>query len=184
MEREIRNPEHPPPDEVSLIPLAAEVGAALHTAGLVAALAESCTGGLVGHLITEIPGSSAWFAGSAGVYSYAAKERVLGVDHDTLLREGAVSAAVAAQMARGALALYQAHVAVAVTGIAGPTGGTPEKPVGLVHFHLSALDGVERAERVVWSADRRGNKLLSARLALSMLLDYARKYPERGTNQP
>lgn len=167
--------DNPPPDEASLIPLAAEVGAALEAAGLIVALAESCTGGLVGHLITEIPGSSAWFAGSAGVYSYAAKERVLGVDHNTLLSEGAVSAPVARQMAQGALRLYNTDVAVSVTGIAGPTGGTPEKPVGLVHLHLIAEDGTERAERVVWSADRRGNKLLSARLALSMLLDYARQ---------
>ncbi|MCB0116358.1 MAG: CinA family protein, partial [Caldilineaceae bacterium] len=86
-----------PPNEESLIPLARAVGEALYRRGLVAALAESCTGGLVGHLITEIAGSSAWFAGSAGVYSYPAKEGILGVDHDTLEREGAVSYAVAAQ---------------------------------------------------------------------------------------
>lgn len=168
------NPSTTPPSEEALIPLAREVGASLANAGLLAAAAESCTGGLVGHLLTEIPGSSAWFLGSAGVYSYGAKERLLQVDHATLEREGAVSAAVAAQMARGARHLYRADVAVAVTGIAGPGGGTAEKPVGLVHLHLSAGDGVERAERVVWQADRRGNKLLSARLALEMLLDYAR----------
>lgn len=162
-----------PITETDLVPLARSVGEALAQAGLLAATAESCTGGLVGHLITEIPGSSAWFAGCAGVYSYAAKERLLGVDHDTLITRGAVSAEVARQMAQGALALYGADVAVAITGIAGPGGGTPEKPTGLVHLHLSAADGSQRAERVVWASDRRGNKLLSAQLALQMLLDFA-----------
>lgn len=162
-----------PVDEKALIPLARLVGEALHQRGWMAALAESCTGGLVGHLITEIAGSSAWFAGSAGVYSYAAKERILGVDHATLEREGAVSYAVAAQMAQGALRVYDADVAVSVTGIAGPGGGTPDKPTGLVHFHLSAKGGVEIARRQIWPADRRGNKLLSAEYALQMLLAYA-----------
>ncbi len=161
-----------PTSEADLIPLAREVGEALASAGLLAATAESCTGGLVGHLITEIPGSSAWFVGCAGVYSYAAKERLLGVDHDTLVTRGAVSAEVAQQMAQGALSLYGADVAVAVTGIAGPGGGTAEKPTGLVHLHLSAANGSERAERVVWASDRRGNKLLSAQLALQMLLEF------------
>lgn len=164
-----------PLTETDLIPLAREVGEALAGAGLLAATAESCTGGLVGHLITEIPGSSAWFAGCAGVYSYAAKEGLLGVDHDTLVTHGAVSAEVAQQMAQGALAIYGADVAVAITGIAGPGGGTDEKPTGLVHLHLSATDGTQRAERVVWASDRRGNKLLSARLALQMLLAFCRR---------
>ncbi len=163
-----------PVDEFSLTDLARRMGEALSARGLMAAAAESCTGGLVGHLITEIPGSSAWFAGSAGTYSNAAKEAVLGVDHDTLLREGAVSAQVAQQMAQGALRVYAADVAVSITGIAGPGGGSPGKPTGLVHFHLSARDGTERAERIVWLADRRGNKLLSARQALEMLLIYAK----------
>lgn len=166
-----------PLNEEALIDLARQVGQALHQRGVMAAAAESCTGGLVGHLITEIAGSSAWFAGSAGVYSYAAKERLLGVDHDTLIREGAVSAAVAQQMAQGALQLYDADVAVAVTGIAGPGGGSADKPVGLVHFHLSASDGTERPMHIVWPADRRGNKLLSAEQALRMLLTYTKHEP-------
>ncbi len=159
--------------ETDLVPLARSVGEALARAGLVAATAESCTGGLVGHLITEVPGSSAWFVGCAGVYSNDAKERLLGVSHESLLAHGAVSAQVAQEMAQGALSLYAADVAVAITGIAGPGGGTPAKPTGLVHLHLSATDGSERAERVVWGADRRGNKLLSAQLALQMLLEFA-----------
>jgi PncC family amidohydrolase len=164
-----------PANEEALIPLARQVGEALLERGWMAAMAESCTGGLVGHLLTEIPGSSNWFAGSAGVYSYTAKENVLSVDHDTLVREGAVSYAVAQQMAQGARRCYEVDVAVSITGIAGPGGGSPGKPTGLVHFHLSAADGTEESHRIVWPADRRGNKLLSAQFAMQMLLDYARK---------
>jgi PncC family amidohydrolase len=166
--------------EMELYDLAEEVGLALAAAGVMAVAAESCTGGLVGHLLTEIPGSSAWFAGSAVTYSYQAKERLLQVDHETLERLGAVSPEVAAQMAQGACQLFAADVAVAVTGIAGPGGGTPDKPVGLVYFHLHAparpgFPAVNRAERRVWPGDRRGNKLLSAQLALHMLGDFAQQ---------
>lgn len=152
--------------------LARAVGERLVTHGMMCAFAESCTGGLVGHIVTENPGSSLYFAGSAVVYSYVAKERVLAVDHATLEAEGAVSYAVAAQMAHGALRLYDAGVAVAITGIAGPGGGLPGKPSGTVHFHLSAADSYERSERVVWTSDRSGNKLLSAQMALQMIMDY------------
>lgn len=161
-----------PKDEKALTGLAKETGYALKRAGLTVAVAESCTGGLVGHLITEIPGSSDWFLGSAGVYSYAAKERLLGVDAEVLVREGAVNATVARQMAFGALRQFSADVAVSITGVAGP-GGTVEKPMGLVYLHLAARDGTSRAADAVWPADRRGNKLLSAQCALEMLLSYA-----------
>lgn len=163
-----------PASESALFALAEETGHALKAAGLMAAAAESCTGGLVGHLLTEIPGSSGWFLGSAGVYSYEAKERLLGVAHNVLQAEGAVSAPVAEQMAFGALSLYDAGVAVSITGVAGP-GGTAAKPQGLVYFHLAGQDGTSRPEKANWPADRRGNKLLSAQFALQMLLDYARK---------
>ena len=145
---------------------------ALRSRGWTMATAESCTGGLIGHLITEIPGSSDYFAGGAVVYSYAAKEAVLAVEHDTLLAEGAVSAAVAQQMAQGALRLYAAGVAVAVTGIAGPGGGLPGKPSGTVYLHVSAADGYERGERHVWESDRSGNKLLSALQGLRLIEEY------------
>ena len=161
-----------PTNEEALTVLAKETGHALKRAGLTAAVAESCTGGLVGHLITEIAGSSGWFLGSAGVYSYAAKESLLGVDHALLQREGAVNAAVAEQMASGALRAYGADVAVSITGVAGP-GGTAEKPMGLVYLHLAAKDGASQAENAIWPADRRGNKLLSAQCALEMLRSYA-----------
>ena len=154
------------------VALAARVGQKLRRRGLMVATAESCTGGLIGHLITEVPGSSDYFAGGAVVYSYAAKEAVLGVDHDTLLAEGAVSAPIAQQMAQGTLRLYAAGVAVAVTGIAGPGGGLPGKPSGTVYLHLSAADGYEQGERHVWESDRSGNKLLSAVRALEMIEEY------------
>lgn len=162
-----------PTNEEALTGLAKETGVALKSAGLRATVAESCTGGLVGHLITEVPGSSAWFLGSAGVYSYAAKESVLGVDHALLMREGAVNAIVAGQMARGALEVYGADVAVSITGVAGP-GGTAAKPMGLVYLHLAARDGTSRSQCAIWPSDRRGNKLLSAQCALEMLRDYAK----------
>jgi PncC family amidohydrolase len=134
--------------------------------------AESCTGGLIGHLITEISGSSDYFAGGAITYSNEAKEAVLGVRHATLAAHGAVSYETAAEMAAGARRLYDAQVAVSVTGIAGPGGDTPGKPSGTVHIHLSAADGFERGERFLWQSDRSGNKLLSARAAIEMVRDY------------
>lgn len=160
-------------DESAIVELAQRLGEQLQAQELMCATAESCTGGLVGHLITEIAGSSAYFAGGAITYSYAAKERVLGVQHDTLMTHGAVSYEVAQEMARGALRLYEVDAAVAITGVAGPGGGSAEKPVGTVHIHLSAADGTERGERYLWDADRSGNKWLSAKAALQMLLDYA-----------
>lgn len=155
-----------------IVALARTVGEQLAQRHLMCATAESCTGGLIGHLITENPGSSAYFAGAAVTYSYAAKERVLGVDHATLAREGAVSAAVAQQMAEGALRLFDADVAVSVTGIAGPGGGLPNKPTGTVFLHCCARDGYARGAHHIWDADRSGNKLLSARAALAMILAY------------
>jgi PncC family amidohydrolase len=158
--------------ELQAVALAQRVGAKLRRRSLLCATAESCTGGLIGHLITEVPGSSDYFAGGAVVYNYAAKETVLGVDHGTLLAEGAVSAPVAQQMAQGSLRLYAAGVAVAVTGIAGPGGGLPGKPSGTVYLHVSAADGYERGERHVWESDRSGNKLRSAVRALEMIEEY------------
>ena len=154
------------------VALAEHVGTLLRSQGLTCATAESCTGGLIGHLFTENSGSSDYFVGGAIVYSYEAKERLLGVVHGTLMAVGAVSPEVAKQMALGALGLYDVDVAVAVTGVAGPGGGTPDKPVGTVYIHLCAADGFGRSERFVWHAERSDNKLLSARAALQMIADY------------
>ncbi len=156
--------------EDGLVALGQRLGAALRAAGWTLAAAESCTGGLIGHIVTEVAGCSDYFAGSAVVYSNAAKQAVLGVRAETLAAHGAVSAETAAEMARGALRLYAADVAVSVTGIAGPGGDAPGKPVGTVHIHVCARDGRERGERIVWRADRSGNKRLSAQRALEMLV--------------
>lgn len=151
--------------------LARYVGGQLHSRGLTLALAESCTGGLIGTLITDVPGSSNYFLGSAVCYAYSAKEQILGVRHETLVAHGAVSAETAAEMAQGARRIFGADLALSVTGIAGPGGGLPNKPVGLVHIHLSA-PGAEVGERFVWHADRVGNKRLSAEAALRLLAQY------------
>ncbi len=148
-----------------------KVGKLLIERGLTLALAESCTGGLIGHRLTNVPGSSEYFTGGVVAYAYDAKERVLGVRHDTLYDHGAVSEQTALEMARGARRLLMTDVALAVTGIAGPGGGTPEKPVGLVYIALSARD-LERCERYVWVNDRAGNKAASADAALTLLLEY------------
>jgi nicotinamide-nucleotide amidase len=125
------------------------VGRALLAKGFRLAVAESCTGGLVGHLVTSAPASE-WFLGGAIVYANTAKTRLLGVNEDTLRAHGAVSAEVAAAMAEGARRACGADVALAITGIAGPTGGTPEKPVGLVHWAVAHPGGLLLRDRVLF----------------------------------
>ena len=160
-----------PPIAQQSHPLAIELGCLLSTRGLTLALAESCTGGLIGSLITDVAGSSDYFLGSAVTYANSAKQNLLGVRPETLLAHGAVSAETAAEMAQGARRIFGAEIAAAVTGIAGPGGGMPGKPVGLVHIHLSAADA-EIGERHVWDADRMGNKLLSAEAVLRLVIRY------------
>ena len=117
--------------------------------GLTVAVAESCTGGLIAHRLTNVPGSSAYFLGGVVAYANEVKEGVLGVRSETLRRHGAVSQETALEMARGVRRLLGADIALSATGIAGPTGGTPEKPVGLVYVALAAED-CERCERRLW----------------------------------
>ena len=160
----------------TVIALAAEIGRRLNARHLTLAFAESCTGGLAGSMITDVTGSSEYFLGSAVTYAYSAKEGLLGVRHDTLLAHGAVSAETAAEMAWGARRVFGSDIAVSITGIAGPTGGTADKPVGLVHLHLTAADA-EIGERHVWpnaltGPDRIANKQLSADAALRLVLRY------------
>ncbi len=115
--------------------------------GVTIATAESCTGGLVGARLTSVPGSSDAYVGGVVAYSDAVKEGQLGVPRDLLERHGAVSAESAAAMAAGVRAALGADVGAAVTGVAGPGGGTPEKPVGLVFIHVEA-DGEQQATRL------------------------------------
>jgi PncC family amidohydrolase len=144
------------------------VGRLLQQRGLTLAVAESCTGGLIGHRITSVPGSSAYYQGSVTAYSYDAKELILHVQHDTLYQYGAVSEQTAREMAQGVRRAFHADVGLAVTGIAGPGGGMPEKPVGLVYIALATPDG-EWVERQVWTGDRLENKEHSAEAALGLL---------------
>jgi nicotinamide-nucleotide amidase len=127
----------------SLHELARLLGEALGARGWMLATAESCTGGGISRALTEVAGSSAWFECGFVTYSNASKQRLLGVSGDTLARHGAVSEATAREMARGAQARGAAHVAVAVTGIAGPTGGSAAKPVGMVCFAWAVGDALD-----------------------------------------
>jgi nicotinamide-nucleotide amidase len=138
---------------------------------LTLAVAESCTGGLVSHRITNVPGSSAYHNGSITAYSNEIKENVLQVRRDTLDQHGAVSEEVVLEMARGVRSVLSADIGLAVTGIAGPDGGTPEKPVGLVYVALAA-PGIDRVERHLWHGDRRENKARSADAVLDLLRRY------------
>ena len=135
------------------------------------AVAESCTGGLLGHRITNASGSSAYFQGGVVSYSNEAKERILAVPRETLTKHGAVSEETALAMAQGVRRLFTTDIALSVTGIAGPTGGAPEKPVGLVYIGLAA-EGVDLCEKHIWSGDRTENKERSAEAALELLLKY------------
>lgn len=151
--------------------LAAQIGHTLKRRDLTLAIAESCTGGLLGHHLTNTPGSSSYFLGGVIAYSYSLKKRILGVPSETLLKFGAVSRQTALAMARGCRDLTGANVALAITGIAGPGGGMKEKPVGLVYVALVAED-VEACERNLWPGDRLENKTSSARAALHLLQKY------------
>ncbi|MGD2104515.1 MAG: CinA family protein [Anaerolineae bacterium] len=147
------------------------VGRLLGEKGLSLAVAESCTGGLVSHRITNVPGSSDYYRGSITAYANDVKQSLLHVRGETIAHHGAVSEQVAQEMAHGARLTMEADVGVSVTGIAGPTGGTIEKPVGLVFIALDARDDTF-AERHVFDGDRWENKTSSAEAALELLREY------------
>ncbi|MFH2103746.1 MAG: CinA family protein [Chloroflexota bacterium] len=135
------------------------------------ATAESCTGGLLADRITDIAGSSEYFIGGVVAYAYEAKVALLHVSRDTLRTYGAVSRETVIEMARGVRTALGADLAASVSGIAGPSGGLPEKPVGTTWIGLSATDG-DWARKFVWDGDRRQNKESSAQAALQFLVDY------------
>jgi nicotinamide-nucleotide amidase len=141
-------------------------------AGLMIATAESCTGGLVAGALTAIAGSSAVVDRGFVTYSNEAKTEMLGVSQDVLARFGAVSEPTARAMAEGAITHSRAQAAVSITGIAGPGGGSDEKPVGLVHFAVTAADGtIIHVEKRFGAAGRDKVRLESVRVALSLLLE-------------
>ena len=159
---------------MSKISLEIQVGELLRAQKCTLTTAESCTGGLIGHMLTNVPGSSEYYIGGVVAYAYEAKVALLGVTWDALQKYGAVSEEVALAMARGARMTLNGHLGVAVTGIAGPGGGMPNKPVGLTWIALSTPEE-EFAHRYVWDKDREGNKQASATAALQMVIDYLKK---------
>jgi nicotinamide-nucleotide amidase len=151
--------------------LAEKIAARLKARRAMLATAESCTGGWVAQALTAIAGSSAWFERGFVTYSNAAKEEMLGVRAETLARSGAVSEETAREMALGALAHSRAHFALAITGVAGPTGGSAEKPVGTVCFAWAQKDARADAETRHFPGDREAVRRQSVEHALARLLE-------------
>lgn len=148
-----------------------KVGNILRERRLKLALAESCTGGQVGDRITNVSGSSEYFLGGVVAYAYEAKVALLGVSWETLNTRGAVSHETVLEMARGARKALGSDIAVSVSGIAGPDGGTTDKPVGTTWIGLAAGDG-EWTRLCNFSGNREANKAAAAEAALQFLLDY------------
>jgi PncC family amidohydrolase len=158
-----------PPSDDELVAAARRLGRRLVERGWQMAAAESCTGGMVGHVITQVPKSSDHFLGGIVSYADAVKESLLGVSTDLLDQVGAVSAEVAEAMTSGVLERFPvADLAVAVTGIAGPDGGSEAKPVGLTYVAAAVRDGPATVERHIWPHDRDGNKRASALAVLDL----------------
>jgi nicotinamide-nucleotide amidase len=158
------------PTDRDLEAVALKLGRALHVRGWRLAAAESCTGGWIAKVLTDVPGSSQWFDGSIVAYSNAAKTGLLGVSADVLAAHGAVSEETARAMADGARSRFAADLAVAVTGIAGPGGGTGDKPVGTVHFAWAAASGMTAARRI-FAGSRESVRRQTVALALERLVD-------------
>ena len=152
-------------------PLEVRIGEQLRQRGLSLAVAESCTGGLIGHRITNVAGSSTYFAGGVISYANEAKRRLLGVRGETLEKHGAVSRETVLEMARGVRSAFAADVGLAVSGIAGPGGGTPDKPVGTVWIGLSTPDK-EQSWSYRLEGDRVQIKEAAAGRALGHLVEY------------
>lgn len=158
------------PDDATLRADAVLLGQALLASGFKLAVAESCTGGWIAKVLTDVPGSSAWFEGGFVTYSNAAKVRLLGVSAATLDEHGAVSEAVVREMTAGARRATAAPAAIAVSGIAGPQGGTAEKPVGLVHFAWSLRD-LDWSHSICFKGDREAVRRQSVGHAIRTLHD-------------
>jgi len=165
------NPAH---NDQVLAEHAFAVANALKTSGQKLALAESCTGGWVAKVCTDLAGSSAWFERGFVTYSNEAKHDSLGVETSLIITEGAVSEAVAAQMALGAQSRARVDCAISITGVAGPGGGSPEKPVGTVCFGWVLADGVVETERHLFGGERDAIRRASVVRALGGLLERLR----------
>jgi nicotinamide-nucleotide amidase len=157
-------------DDAALHALAEQVGATLRARNLMLCTAESCTGGWIAKMITDIPGCSDWFDCGMAAYSYEAKQALLGVRQETLIEHGAVSSETVLEMVSGALITSGASVAVAVTGIAGPTGGTPEKPVGTVWLGWKRRGGYPLGQVFHFAGDRESVRRQTVAAALKGIL--------------
>jgi PncC family amidohydrolase len=155
------------------------LGNTLRKNGLRLAIAESCTGGLMGHRITNIPGSSTYYMGSITAYAYEAKVRLIGVKWSTLEAHGAVSLETVSEMALGVRRAMAADIGISVSGIAGPTGGSDEKPVGTVCFGLSSNKGI-------WATQEffEGNRVEVKEKAAQFALEYVQKYLDEKLPSP
>lgn len=168
--------EPEPLSEARLVALAERLQGLCLERGLTVATAESSTGGMIGAAITSVPGSSGYYLGGVVSYGDAAKADLLGVPAATVAAHGAVSAQVALAMASGARQRLGASLAVAITGIAGPSGGSDAKPVGLTYVGLAGADGAE-VRRFAWIGDRAANRLSTAEAALEWLIERAESAP-------
>jgi nicotinamide-nucleotide amidase len=157
--------------------LADQVGIILKRRGLWVCAAESCTGGLFLSSLTDISGSSAWVAGGVVSYSNEVKQQVVGVQEATLNQYGAVSEPTAREMAAGVRKLIGADIGIGITGIAGPGGGSSEKPVGLVYIGMATPESTT-VERCLWQGDRIENKQQSVVRALQMILQWLSAHGE------
>jgi PncC family amidohydrolase len=155
------------------------IGNILRERSLKLATAESCTGGLLADHITDVPGSSDYFTGGVVAYAYEAKAALLHVSWDSLRTTGAVSREVVLEMARGVRTALVADIGISVSGVAGPGGGSADKPVGTTWIGLSTREG-DWARRFAWDGDRRLNKESSAQAALQFILDYLNGVPTNG----
>jgi len=156
------------------------LGEALSASGRILAVAESCTGGLLGGAITSIPGSSLYFSGGVVAYGNSAKISLLGVPPDLIAARGAVSREVALAMAEGVLSLFRADLAIAVTGVAGPGGGSRGKPVGTVWVAVVALGGVRYAHRFRFPGGREAVRRETVRASLSAAIDVLQSEAAKG----
>lgn len=169
----------------AVLELCSKIGLRFIHESLTIATAESCTGGLLASILTDVAGSSAYMLGGVVSYSNHAKMSLLNVQDATLQAHGAVSAETAAEMASGVRRLMGSDIGLSTTGVAGPGGGTPEKPVGTVYVHLSAADA-EWGEHHVWPYDRSGNKLATVQALLELQLRYLDQHSgsNRHPNRP
>lgn len=158
------------------VPIEARLGEALRRRKWTLALAESCTGGLISHRITQVPGSSEYFLGGIVAYSNQAKEKFLNVHPETLKRYGAVSEKTAMEMAQGAKRAFSSDVGLSITGIAGPDSDSSEKPVGLTWIAVSTREGT-CSECHCWQGNRSSNKRQSAQAALRLLYRLLKEQP-------